>query len=62
MTKPFPTFDDRQVSQLKSSFINNYRQYNPNEKPQNHVLIMQSKWPMSIDEVPEVNLNVFSYL
>lgn len=41
--KNFPSFDDRQVAQLKSSFVNNYRQYNANDRPQNHVMILQNK-------------------
>ena len=37
------TFDNREVSQLNASFFNNFKQYNPREKPQNHVYIKQQK-------------------
>lgn len=37
------TFDNREVSQLNASFFNNFKQYNPAEKPQNNVYIKQQK-------------------
>ena len=35
--------DDAINKMMSTSFYKNHRQYNPNEKPSNHVLIRQTK-------------------